>query len=366
MQSRVNNLQNPADVSTLKELFSTQLPAIQEKLSAWWEFAEQKHPCLLITLPPDRGVGLPDTDDLNRWWMDTDFILHHQMKLIEGQQYFGQAIPFHYIDCSSSAMSGVLGARMQLVNKDTMWAYPCYERVEQVVDMALRRDTFWYRQARSLTEKSVAKAKDHHYVSLFAMEGITDILAGLYGTENFLADLVEKPNEVSQAAEKIKRIWIDLFQEFQGLLSHTGNRGGIGWAGIWAPGTHFPMQEDFSYMISNRMFKRFVFPHLMDMVDAIEYPLYHLDGVGALSHLETLLSITKLKAIQWVPGAGKESIVQWYPLIQRILSMRKSVQVFAEVAEVDDLVKNVGSRGLLITVRAESVDEAEKLVERYS
>lgn len=330
--------------------FNERLSKIQEKLVNWWEFGEQEKPCFLATLPPNDPGGIPDTDNLKKWWTDIHFIINRQMRLIDHQRYLGQSVPFHYIDCSSSAMSGVLGARLELVNKDTMWAYPCFDSVEEVVEMALERNTFWYQHVRTLTEESVKLAKSHHFVSLFAMEGISDILAGLYGTENFLVDLVEKPREVARAAEHVKQIWIELFNEFQGLLQLTGNEGQIGWAGIWAPGSHFPMQEDFSYMISREMFRKFLLPHVSDMVDVMEYPLYHLDGIGALPHLPFLLQIPRLRAIQWVPGAGRERIDQWYEVINKILQARKSVQVFVQAAEVEELVENVGTRGLLMTV----------------
>jgi len=41
------------------------------------------------------------------------------------------------------------------------------------------------------------------------------------------------------------------------------------------------------------------------------------------------------------------------------------VQAFAEPDEVDALVENVGSRGLLITVNA-TEEEAKRLAERYA
>jgi len=345
--------------------FETELPVIQARLSNWWEFGEQEHPCILITLPPEDPELVPDTDNLDIWWQDTDFIIQRQMKLMEQQRYFGQAVPFHYIDCSSSAMAGVLGARMQQVNKDTMWAYPCFESIEEVLEMELGRNTFWYSQARTLTQRSVRLAKNHHFVSLFAMEGITDILAGLYGTENFLVDLISKPDQVKRGAGLVKEFWIELFAEFQGYLCQTGNDGQIGWAGIWAPGSHFPLQEDFSYMISNEMYREFVLPHLVDMIDVMEFPLYHLDGIGAIPHLDTLLEIDQLKVIQWVPGAGKERLDQWYELLKKILAAKKSIQVFAEADEVDELVKQVGTRGLLITVQNASLEDARRLVEKY-
>jgi hypothetical protein len=119
--------------------FSNRLPEIQDRLETWWNHGEQKNPCLLITLPPPKEAEVPETGDLERWWLDVDFIIERQMKLIDRQRYFGQAVPHHFVDRSASAMSGVLGARMQIVDQETMWAYPCFEAVEQVAELALDR-----------------------------------------------------------------------------------------------------------------------------------------------------------------------------------------------------------------------------------
>jgi hypothetical protein len=346
------------------DFFATRLPEIQARLENWWNHGEQENPLLLITLPPPASANIPDTGDLDRWWMDVDFIIDRKMKLFDHERYYGVAVPFHYIDRSASALAGVLGAHMKFVDKETMWAYPCFESVEQVAEVLLDRTNIWYQKASELTRRSAALAHDHHFIGLWALEGMTDNLAGLYGTENFLVDLIRKPREVARAMENIKRIWIDLFREFNAMIAASGNRGGIGWAGIWAPGTTFPLQEDVSYMISNAMFREFLLPHLCDQIDAMEYAFYHLDGIGAIQHLDTLLGIAKLRVIQWVPGAGKERVGDWYELIRTILEAGKSVEVFAKPGEVADLVKNVGPRGLLISVEA-TEEAAQRLVDRY-
>jgi hypothetical protein len=286
------------------------------------------------------------------------------MRVLDHQTYLGEAVPYHYVERSATAMAGVLGAEMELVNKDTTWALPCFERVEQVAELVVDRQNVWYRKALEITRRSAALAHDHHYVAPYALGGMTDILAGLYGTENLLVDMIAKPRAVARAMERVKRIWIELFDEVEAIVASSGNPGGIGWAGVWAPGTTFPLQEDASYMISDEMFRTFCLPHLLDQMAAMDCPFYHLDGIGALSHLDTLLGIEALKVIQWVPGAGKERLDQWYEVLRRILGAGKSVQVYAEAGEVGDLVANVGARGLLVTVRA-SRTEAEQLIARY-
>ncbi|TFG68981.1 MAG: hypothetical protein E4H27_07495, partial [Anaerolineales bacterium] len=305
-----------------------------------------------MTVPPAQPGLIPDRDDLKAWWMDVDFIIDRQMQVMDQQHYYGQAVPFHFVNLSASAMPAVLGANMKFIDKETMWAYPCYTSVEQVAELAVDPQNIWYQKVIEITRRSVALAKGHHFVASYALNGITDILAGLYGTENFLVDLIAKPQEVARAMEHVKRIWIALFNEVEALIAQSENPGGIGWAGIWAPGTTFPLQEDFSYMISDTMFRQYCVPHLLDLIDAMEYPFYHLDGISALSHLDTLLAMDNLKVIQWVPGTGRECVNQWYGVISHILEAGKSVQVFAKVDEVDDLVKHVGARGLLISVSA--------------
>lgn len=345
------------------DIFNHHLPGIQDRLENWWNFGEQERPCFLITMPPSANTEVPDTDDLEQWWMDIDFTIDRQMKLMDSQTYFGEAVPFHYIDRGSSAMEGILGANMKFIDKETVWAYPCLAGVEQAAEVIVNPENIWRTSTLELTRRSAALAKGHHFVAPYAMEGVSDILSGLYGTENLLIDLVEKPEAVLRALEHIKQIWIELFGEIQTVIAQSKHPGGIGWAGIWAPGTTFPLQEDFSYMISTRMYRRYLLPHVADMIDAMKYGFYHLDGIGAIPHLDALLGLKKLRAIQWVPGAGKEELSQWHDLIVHILTAKKSVEVFARPDEVGPLVKAVGTRGLLINVSC-TAQEAEWLLEQ--
>ncbi len=56
---------------------------------------------------------------------------------------------------------------------------------------------------------------------------------------------------------------------------------------------------------------------------------------------------------------------QWYELIGRILQGGKSVEVFARPEEVPGLVKEVGSRGLLINCEQVSEQEANWLLGEF-
>ncbi len=308
---------------------------------------------------------LPDPRDLEQWWTDADFRIARTIADIDSTRYLAEAVPFHYVDFGSSAMAAALGARMEFVDRETVWAYPTFGSIEEVAEIVLDRSNRYYRLLRELTVLSSESAARHHFTTLFALGAPGDTTAALYGTERLLIDMIERPASVERAMERMKRIWIECFDEFNGLIGRAGNDGAVGWAGVWAPGTTFPIQEDFSYMISPEMYRRFCLPHIADMTEAMAYPMYHLDGVGAIPHLDALLELGRLRVIQWVPGAGREDLAQWHGLIRRILETGRSVQLFARAEEIDPLIDAVGATGLLVTVTDASPSTEERLRRRF-
>lgn len=322
---------------------------------------DQDHPCIVGTVTPEPE----EIEDLNKYWLDSDFIIKRKMHEIENSTYYGCAVPFHYIDHGANAMAGVLGCPLKFIDAQTIWAYPLYDSIEEVLSLEFNAQNPVYTHIKTVTQRSVEKAHFHHHVAMFALDGMTDVLAALYGLEYFLMDLITRPDKVKEAFTHIKKIWIHVHEEMSELIAEAKNPGGIGWPGIWAPGATFPFQEDVAYNISSEMFKEFCLPILREQMELIDYPFFHLDGVGMIAHLDALLEIDKLKVIQWQPGAGKEKLSQWYGLLQKMLSAGKSVQVYARCEEIDDLVKQVGSRGLLAVITDPTHEKMRSLMRRY-
>ena len=349
------------------EPLSRMLPPVKDQLIAWWNHEEQERPLFLMTVGKDDSSPAPDTDDLERHWYDVDLAVEGAMWGMEHTAYYGVALPLHMPALGSAAMAAALGARMEYVDKRTMWAHPTCATLDDALQVTWDPTARACYYLREVTRRSAALSHDHHYVAPFPLEGAADTLAGLYGAEKLMMDMLSRPSEVSRALEHLKRLWIEAFNDIQALIALGGNEGTIGWAGIWAPGTTFPLQEDNSYMVSDAVFREFYLPHICDIVEAMDYALWHLDGIAsARSHLDTLLSIPKLRAIQWVPDPGREGIREWYAMIRHILSKGKSVEVFANYDEVDDLVANVGTRGLLIGVNNVTHEGAQRLLAKYS
>ncbi len=343
--------------------FSERLIAIEERLKNWWEFGKQEYPCIVARALKDDHGPIPDTDDLARFWSDPDFVIDRQMKIIDNTNYYCDAVPFHYIDFGASAMAGVLGAQMEYVNKEAVWPLEFVKSIEESLEVGIERESFVYKTIIEMTKRSAAISKDNHFVTPYALGGPADNIAGIYGTQPLLMDMVTKPEKVKRALEHMKRLWIKAFNEINVVIELGDNRGYCGWAEIWAPGTTFPIQEDFSYMISVDMFSEFCIPHIADIADTMDFPFYHMDGVT--HHIVPLLDLAMLKVIQWDPGPGKERLSLWYDFFKHILSRKKSIQVYGTAGEIDKLISTVGARGVLVIVSDPTNEEAEMMAEKY-
>ena len=110
------------------------------------------------------------------------------------------------------------------------------------------------------------------------------------------------------------------------------------------------LQCDFAYMISPYMFKRFVMPDLTACCDHLDYGFYHLDGKGELPHLDQLLSIRRLRGVQWQPGDGQALADQWLPVLARIRNAGKLCQVYVTRQGAFTIKKELGGKGFLFHI----------------
>ena len=95
----------------------------------------------------------------------------------------------------------------------------------------------------------------------------------------------------------------------------------------------------------------------------VDHRIYHLDGTVALQHLDLLLSVPEIQAIQWVPGSGRDEVLQWIPLIRRVQKAGKGIWVSADAADIPALLAEVPANGLCIATSCSSEQEARDLID---
>lgn len=332
----------------------------KDRLCAWWSHEALDRPCIMASTLKNEAAW-PEEPAPDDYWQNPDLLSEQVFRRAKRLRYIGEAQPCLYIDYGACAVALQMGARGRWTSRETIWTDPCVDSAEQVAGCCLGGE--WKRIQDKAIDRALELGRGRAMLSSYCLGAAADTTAALMGTENLLCELLDNPAAVKKAFEWVKRETIGLFERLERecaaqdtLLS--------GWHAIWAPGPSTPIQEDFSYMIGPEMFDEFCLPHIRDMVDAVPYSFYHLDGVQALCHLPSLLDIPNLKAIQWQPGEGHSDIMQWTGVIERILKSGKSCQVYVKASEVDELIQRVGKDGMLLIVSG-TPRELERLEEKY-
>ncbi len=122
------------------------------------------------------------------------------------------------------------------------------------------------------------------------------------------------------------------------------------------------LQSDVSCLVSKGMFDEYFLPFIGQQTLWAERTVYHLDGPAAIRHLDSLLSLPRLTAVQWVAGAGAPSAAHWIPLARGVLAAGKRRLLDCEPGEVRTLVQELGNEGLMLSTRCASEEEARGLL----
>jgi hypothetical protein len=179
--------------------------------------------------------------------------------------------------------------------------------------------------------------------------------------------MIERPDWVQQKVREINQVWFDAYQRIYDVIKLEDGSSAFGAFRLWGPGKTAKVQCDASAMFSPDMFHRFVIPALTEQCEWLDHSMYHLDGTQAVCHLDALLSIDALDAIEWTPEAGIEGggNARWFDMYQRILDAGKSVQLVG--VRQDDIVPvldAIGGEGVYILTGFSSVADAEDVLSR--
>ncbi len=273
--------------------------------------------------------------------------------VLEATHFYADAFPWWWMNFGPGIMAGFLGAEVHSVTEpsETVW-FSTSDEVE-LTDLDLRFDpgNVWWQRVQAITQAAAERWEGLVAVGHTDLGGNLDILASFRGTQRLLFDLIDQPEQVERLVERITELWLRYYDE-QDAVIRPPCRGTTCWTPIWSPGKTYMLQCDFSYMISPAMFERFVMPDLLACCDHLDHGFYHLDGKGEIPHLDLLLSIERLRGIQWIPGDGQPPPHEWLPLLKRIRDGGKLCQVFVTPEGARTIVKNLGGRGFYLVIQA--------------
>lgn len=285
--------------------------------------------------------------------MPAEEVVNRYAPGLAATRYYADAFPWIWLNFGPGIAAGFLGAQVNSVIEpsETVWFTPPNEHPVAVQDLTLQYDprNVWWQRVKAVGQAFGERFGDLLQVSQTDLGGNLDILASFTTTEQLLVDLIDQPEQVLRQVRQITDLWLRYYDELDALL-RPPSRGSSSWTPIWSSGKTYMLQCDFSYMISPRMFEKFVMPDLSAICDHLDHAFYHLDGKGEIPHLKHLLSLERLHGIQWIPGDGQPSPDHWLDLLNQIREGGKRCQVFVTPEGARRIVKNLGGKGFLLVI----------------
>lgn len=348
-------------------------PDTRKRFEAFWQGDILDRCMIAVTVTRDAKLAeaanprywyTPDRteEEIQAYWLSPETVLHKNVLKFEHTSFLGDAIPQVMFDIGAVAYAGFFhGARYRYTN--SIWFFPSLQDGQLP---QFNPDSPLYQAMLNIAALLAQEGQGKFLVSMPDHAGVLDCLAHLRGTENLLMDMLDDRDWVKACCQEIQKVWTRVVSEAYQLLSPCNDGGsGIGWLNVWAPGKINQLQCDLSVMISPEDFQDLVVPELEACMAWMDHSLYHLDGVEQVRHLDMLLNLERLDAIQWTCVEGQPPPTAYLDVLRRIQAAGKRlVIVHQDAGVIETLSRELSSKGLLLVTSADNEQAAERLIER--
>ena len=342
-------------------------PQTQEHFVQWWN---HQGPLLNITgLQPlaashDGSPAPPRPATKAGRPTNPEWFAHQQRARLARLSFPADNLPIAHVDYGCVQLAACFGAEPSF-EENTVWYEDLIADPESCPPLLLTKQERWWQTYKQVMLKLVEVSHGDFLVGMPAFGSNMDVLAELRGTQNVLYDLIDRPDWVKGKLEEVNEAFFAAFDDYYEHIRLYDGSSCYTFFHLWGPGKVSQVQCDFAAMISPDMFAEFVVPPLTRQCAWLDHSLFHLDGPSCICHLDHLLAIKELDAVQWTSGAGQPPSGDpvWYGLYDRILKAGKSVQIIdASVSQARHIFDRFGPAGVWVFVQVQSEEEVEDMV----
>ena len=324
--------------------------------SAKWWAGELKRPLIQVMMK-DRDPGRPEPGTP---WQEyqtryADDVTPEQIAdrweyYLSQHYYLGDAFPAVNVNFGAGVVAALLGCNTVVDNR-TVWFTPPREMTVDQIELKFDPEHKWLKRIEAVVEAMGQRLTGQAQIGMADLGGTLDILSSFRPSEGLLFDMVDAPETVEKLVWQTHHLWRQYFERIDTILRKY-NSGWTCWTPMYSQEPYYMFQCDLCYMIGPEMFDRFVKPELAACCKWMKHGFYHLDGVGQLPHLDSLLAIPELKGVQWIPGSGRPDPALWPDVITKIRKAGKLVQIYSSMELFDALADKIGSvEGICLVCR---------------
>ena len=335
---------------------------------AFWDCAIIDRPVVIMAFPKKipvcRWPEPRNYTSMRERWFDVDRVVEETLARMQNAQFMGDNLPNVFPNLGPEVFSAFFGMEMEYT-RDTSWGIPNLHDWAHVDELVLSHDNVYWRKLEEMTDALLAACKGLCYVGLTDFHPGGDALTAFRDPMNLNMDMLTHKDEVKGLLKRVDKAYLETYDYWYDKL-HKAEQACASWAGIVSSKKFYIPSNDFSCMVSKEMFDEMFLPGIVEECRHYEASIYHLDGPDALRHLDSLLEIKELNAIQWVYGAGKGRATDWLPVYKRCQAAEKGIQVGIGMDELDTLIAHLRPEGVWLSVGVEDETQAETVLKKVS
>lgn len=337
-----------------------------QRYAAFWEQELVDRPLVALPVrkPSAPAVPEPAFASMADRWLDVRGRAQRLAAELACWDYLGDALPIAWPNMGPEIFSAWCGCGYQF-GETTAWSEPCIADWEQDGPNAVLDwehpllGAVW-----QFTQELLQRSQGQFIVGLTDFHPGADHLAALRDPQNLALDMLENTAHVKAKLDQSYEEFYQVYDKFYHLLRQHGMPI-TSWLPLIHEGRYYIPSNDFSCMISTAMFEEYFLPGLVEECRFYERSIYHLDGPDALRHLDLLLDVPELDAVQWTYGAGNEGYARWVDVYQKIQNAGKSLQIISvDLDELPLVMETLRPEGVLISevVGADDHETAERVL----
>lgn len=296
-------------------------------------------------------------------WMDAEYNAACALAGVMNTAYLGDALPCACPNLGPEVFSAFFGCELEY-GETTSWSIPNLLDWTDVDQLKFSMENFYWKKMLEMTDALLEVGKGKFYTGITDLHPGGDAIVAFRDPLRMNIDMIEAEDEIKALLRSITDTYFTVYDFYYDKLTAAG-QAICAWPGIVSTKKWYVPSNDFSCMISSEMFDDVFLPGIAEECRHLEASIYHLDGPNALRHLDSLLAIPELNAIQWVYGDGHGRASDWMPVYTKCQAAGKGLQLTIGVDELDDFMENLQPNGLWITITGvENREHAEALLKK--
>jgi hypothetical protein len=305
--------------------------------------------------------------DAKARWFDAEFQVDFFVESIRRRAFHAETFPVFWPNLGPEVFVAFHGSEL-IFKEVTSYSIPLVQEWDDMALIRFNRENPYFRKIEEMTRIALERCRGQFLVGYTDLHGGVDCAAAWRDPQRFCLDLIDSPENAKKLISLGMEHFQSVYDHFDAMLK-AGGQPSVTWMGVPSFGKMHIPSCDFAAMVSRRHFDEFCLPLLLAEVKPMSHNVFHLDGKGVAKHLDAILAVPEINAVQWVQGMGPDTpILQWLPLIRRIQAAGKSVMVDLQLSELVEFLENVDPKGIMLCIAADEGLQPDviKTVERLS